>query len=345
MAALTFLASWQELLRDKTPIRRLKKRPSTTKRRASSLNQKSVRKEVKDHHVLQLIVSLTIPQIIIQSIALTKFPAQVEIIEGDSLSWVACQSDHWWPTLISVILVIVLFLMAVFVAYICRDLPSLFNEKAQIFKASWINFMVLVFAGTMVGLTDSETTSPNSRAFLWTFVTLCVALTPCFYIVFPKVNRARKGEMVVLSRLFASSSSSLGAPSGAVTTTASQPGSGSSRSPLGNSSNNFVPSHVDPLTASPLSKIVVHENDPPPRHLEVQLFAMKDLITTVGDSSTEGRRISKHEWLLLQNSTLALSNHLQQLEFDWEEQDDGLLRRKAQAARESLADIFSAVEY
>jgi hypothetical protein len=304
-----------------------------------------VRKEVKDHHVLQLIVSLTIPQIIIQSIALTKFPAQVEIIEGDSLSWVACQSDHWWPTLISVILVIVLFLMAVFVAYICRDLPSLFNEKAQIFKASWINFMVLVFAGTMVGLTDSETTSPNSRAFLWTFVTLCVALTPCFYIVFPKVNRARKGEMVVLSRLFASSSSSLGAPSGAVTTTASQPGSGSSRSPLGNSSNNFVPSHVDPLTPSPLSKIVVHENDPPPRHLEVQLFAMKDLITTVSDSSTEGRRISKHEWLLLQNSTLALSNHLQQLEFDWEEQDDGLLRRKAQAARESLADIFSAVEY
>jgi hypothetical protein len=73
---------------------------------------------------------------------------------------------------------------------------------------------------------------------------------------------------------------------------------------------------------------------------------MKDLIANVSDSSTEGRRISKHEWQVLQNSTLALSNHLQQLEFDWEEQeDDEILRREHAAAHESLAEVLSTVDH
>mmetsp|Transcript_32018 Transcript_32018/g.52909 ORF Transcript_32018/g.52909 Transcript_32018/m.52909 type:complete len:730 (-) Transcript_32018:42-2231(-) len=321
MSVLTFLASWHELLEEQA-IGRFKKRPSTTRRRQSlSSSQHSLRKEVKDHYVLQLIVVLTIPQVIIQIITLTEYPSQLEITDGELFSRVACRSDHWWPILVSVIIVIMLFLMAVFVAYICRDLPSLFNEKAQIFKASWINFIVLLFTGTMIALTDFATTSPNSRAFLWTAITLCVVLTPCFYIVLPKVNRARKGETVVMSRLFASSSTSLTQASNVISPqSTSRPLE--QGSPLEGHSGQHV-RRVDPLKRADPPKILVFQNDPPPRHLELQFLAMKDLITNVSDSSSEGKQISKHEWKLLQNSALALNNHLQQLEFDWEEGEGG----------------------
>lgn len=326
MYALTILASWQDLLGE-PHIRRQRSSKRLQRRRQSlSSRQHALRKEVKDWQVLQLICSLTLPQVIIQIIILVQYPYQVEIENGESSSREICISGHWWPTCAGILIIFVLFFMAVFVAYICRDLPSLFNEKKQIFKASSINFVVLVFAAAMVALTDFETSSPNSRAFLWTGIILCLVLTPCFLIILPKVNRARKGEIVVMSSLFgAPSVPAINSPSSL--TVVQRPAACLNQARRGSSSSELfleepLSTKVDPLKPMELPTIVVRQNHPPPRQLELRLLATKDLINNVSESSSEGRGISKHEWQLLQHSVLALSSRLQQLEFGWEDENE-----------------------
>lgn len=336
MSALTFLASWHESLHEQC-VTRLHKSPPTHRQRSLSVMQHSLRKEVKDRHVLQLIATLTAPQVIVQVIALTLYPAWVDVAVNDGVARVVCEADHWWPIFASFLIVVLLFLMSLLVAWISRDLPSLFNEKKQVFKASWINFLVVAFAGAMIILTDFETTSPNTRAFLFTAVTLCAALTPCFYVVLPKVLRARKGETLVMSRLFTPAAGG----SSSFTHQGFRPDDGSS--------SNITPSPRDAEEGAKTSTtkkekqhvVVIREFEPPPRQLEYQLLAMKDLLTKMNDSSTEGRRITKQEWELLQDSSDALNSHLKLLEFDWDDTTDDSHDEQRQHYKESMAEVFS----
>jgi hypothetical protein len=211
--------------------------------------------------------------------------------------------------------------MAVCVAWICRDLPTLFNEKTGVFRASLINLVVMIFAGLLIIVTEAEIASPNSRSFVWMTMTLCTALSPCFYIVLPKVIRARKGERVVMSRLFATGPSAYLSEtprhSVSIPTTLRRPAAEGSQT--SGSMDNDMEQSCDFSVEAP--KIVIHQHEPPPRPIELQLLAMKDTITKFTENSTEGRTISRRQWDKLKESFSVLNDQLGFLEFDWEEDE------------------------
>eukprot|EP00550_Attheya_septentrionalis_P004749 CAMPEP_0198293862 /NCGR_PEP_ID=MMETSP1449-20131203/19257_1 /TAXON_ID=420275 /ORGANISM="Attheya septentrionalis, Strain CCMP2084" /LENGTH=134 /DNA_ID=CAMNT_0043993609 /DNA_START=1 /DNA_END=401 /DNA_ORIENTATION=+ len=105
-------------------------------------------------------------------------------------------------------------------AWVSRELPSAFNEKRQIFRATGISIVIgIVSAALAGGDAQDPTTDPDSVVGLHVMNSVGVATTVLALVVWPKIRRVRSGEKVVMGSLFSGRSDSHPSSSPATTVT------------------------------------------------------------------------------------------------------------------------------
>ena len=150
-----------------------------------------------------------------------------------------------------------------------------------------------------------------------------VVSTLCM-IVIPKVRRAKSGERIVMSKLLdpkmARRQSSVALPNttaarlggvlaGEVDDSTGQEGalSASEQTAIANNCVKFR------------NHITLNYEDPPPRRIERQLFALKELISDFTNDSLEGRHITLSLWNTIISDVDRLNGDLQSMDFTWNE--------------------------
>ena len=339
MTVLSNLADWDRCI----PSFCWRRRRNIARRR--SLAEQTLRKQVKERHVLQLIFVLTLPQVLVQIISLVLYPAAVEIQlnESATIGRVTCQAEQWWPTAVGLVLVALNYVLAVSVSCICKDLPSLFNEKSSILTSAWISFIVVCVGGVILTLTDMKTTSPNTTAFLWTVTTLTMVLMTTWLIIVPKVRRVRSGQKLIISQLFNPSGDSELLAESSTDATQKRCSLASRTAPM--MEDSFNSAQMQPQVGSRLElfPVVIGRNEPPPRRLELQMLALLDLLQRINNTSSEGEQISRQDWRLLHRSAGTLNSELDQVEFDWDDDNsedaNGANESTERLPREILTDV------
>jgi hypothetical protein len=76
-------------------------------------------------------------------------------------SAVSFLSSCSWNLLAGFCLAASVFLLAVVVSWISRNLPSAFNEKDQVFQAASISVILVCVVAALEALADEPTSSPN----------------------------------------------------------------------------------------------------------------------------------------------------------------------------------------
>jgi hypothetical protein len=287
--------------------------------------RQSLRTKVTDADLLRVLLLLVLPQLIIQIVGISMYRGDVEIIFiNDNIGRTMCEKGSRWPTLVGEIYIGLLFVMAIIVAYASRELPSVFNEKNAIFITAATNCVVLFFVLAMIYIFDTSITEPNVTSFLWIFMSLFFVVSTLSMIVIPKVRRAKSGERIVMSKLLDPKLSRRHSSVAMPTTTAARLGavlageaddssrqegalSASEQTAIANVSVKFRP------------QITLNYEDPPPRRIERQLFALKELISEFTNDSLEGRHITLSLWNAIISDVDRLNGDLQSMDFTWNE--------------------------
>jgi hypothetical protein len=152
--------------------RLLKKKASRGGRRQSaSLRQATTRADT-----VRLILILSLPQAVLQisHVAYYNSTSVIEITKDDRDGKEKCSDDGFrWLTHTGYLILALMYILAVYVAWCSRYLPTAFNEKDQIFRAATINGVVSLLVIVLLVVTDLPTSNANVsvRYFpFWYFV-------------------------------------------------------------------------------------------------------------------------------------------------------------------------------
>ena len=177
----------------KLPCRCSKSTPMNTRR--------SIRNTVSDWETMGLIGMLTMPQLFFQLAVAINGRTLVSIEdEGGAVSRMSCDVAGRWTTAVGLSYLMIIYILAVSMAWVSRSLPSAFNEKDQIFRTAAIS-TALAFLSMILWkpITDAAT-SPFLSVLLQATLSISVSMIVLFTIIWPKIQRCRSGEKVVLSR-------------------------------------------------------------------------------------------------------------------------------------------------
>lgn len=78
-------------------------------------------------------------------------------------------------------------------------------------------------------------------------------------------------------------------------------------------------------------EIVLNIDDPPPRRIERQMFALKDLISEFTGKSLEGRHISLSLWQTIISAIDGLHSDLESMDFTWNEGMEALRNQSGES--------------
>lgn len=155
-------------------------------------------------------------------------------------------------------------------------------------------------------------------------MTLFLVVSTLCMIVIPKIRRARSGERIVMSKLLdpklSRRQSSIGltataARLGGVLEGANLDGPSDPEGALSGSGQTAIANNCVRFR----NPIVLNFEDPPPRRIERQLFALKDLISEFTNDSLEGRHITLSLWNMIISDVDRLNGDLQSMDFSWNE--------------------------
>lgn len=312
MQALSYLADWEYLCC-------FFRKCSKTR---VSLASESLRKQVTNRHLLQLVVVLSMPQIIWQICTLVFYPKElvVELNEAATVGRIECSSGSQLPDALSLVLVGLTYFLACCMAWVSRELPSFLNETNSIFSASCLSLLVTFIGGLIIWLTNVEPTSPNVKTFVWIVITASIALSASLYTVLPKVRRVWTGEKVVLSQLFSQSEQSHSRSSGSTERTPASTNSRTDRQSEATIESATSPGGGVAIDSERLP-FVIKQDSPPPHRVAVQMLTMKELLTKICLSLQNGRVISRRDWEVLQSSAAAMNGQLERLVFEGTEEE------------------------
>ena len=154
-------------------------------------NPSGFRQKATAAETTRLILWITTPQIVMQSVGIFLFydeGLETEFDENVTVGLVQCQDKGRWLRACGLVLVAIAYSAAVMLAWTSRDLPSAFNESNAVFQAATINSIVGLLAVSLDQLVKSTRTPPNITTFLWAATSLIVVSTSVGFIVLPKVS-------------------------------------------------------------------------------------------------------------------------------------------------------------
>lgn len=254
----------------------------------------SLRSQVTEFDLTRLIFMLFLPQLIVQLVATIAFPRKIEVVAVDNglVGRQRCTQDGFLWFGLSYFLF--LFCLAVFVAWVGRDLPSLLNEKDQIFNAGSVSVILIFIIVPSILLAATPTTNPDVLSLLWMLVIFGIISSVVWIIIWPKIARVRKGGKVVVSNLLRPnrlSSSGTGVLASSVNTPSNQP-------------------------------IVLEMHEPPPRKVEAQMLRLKEMLLQLTRQSLDGEAISLQDWRDLTTSVDIFQHDLHRIEYAWTKEDE-----------------------
>jgi hypothetical protein len=136
----------------------------------------SIRREVTSSKVWLIVVFCTLPQIILQALAVGLQPLfkSVEFNIDESTGRCVCDNDverkksiHLYSTCVLFALVLALLVMA----HIARQLPNLLNESSVIYDSTVTSILLTIVGVCVLSVTNDPTTSPG--AYITESVALC----------------------------------------------------------------------------------------------------------------------------------------------------------------------------
>jgi len=264
--------------------------PLLCRRKKPIQRRRSLKTQVTSFDLTRLIVLLSLPQLIIQIVGFAIEPRGLDLDSSPSGLISRQECEVHWSVWAGVLYLIFVFCLALFVAWVARDLPSILNEKDAIFQACSI-CIVLGFVDILcVLLVSSPTTNPDVISLLWVLLTFGIVSSIVWLIMWPKIARVRAGGKVIVSNL-------LNQPAGGIN-------SGNSR--------DCIVQH----------NIVLQQNEAPPRRIEAQMLNLKDLLMRLCCQSLAGEPISLSDWRLLKSSVQIFQDNLSLIEFGWTRADE-----------------------
>lgn len=281
------------------------------KGKVPSPKKSTLREKITEWDLSRLIFVLSLPQLMLQMLAPIISPGEIGVVLSDDerVGKVVCVHRSRWIEFSSVIFLGFMFLVSTYVAWLTRDLPSLFNEKDKIFSAASVNAFIAFIVLSLIFITDDDTTSPNVTAFLSIILFMGITFTTIWQIVMPKIIRVWRGETVVVSDLMSGRRYSLNGTNSGVNRR-----NVASRSVVQSTNGNDELQIYRPIT--------LHKEDPPPRAIEAHMLNLKEILTQISHNSFEGLQIPLDDWELLIKAVDDFHIELHRLEFGWTNDDE-----------------------
>jgi hypothetical protein len=159
---LTFLSHLPSLL-CQNPC---KKESSTMRSSVPSLRQ-----AVTAQETATLVAILSFPQAFLQIFAAVYYgrELEIELDPNTNTGRYVCTDGADWNLVAGFCLAASVFLLAVLVSWISRNLPSAFNEKDQIFRAATISAIFVSVVAALEAITDEPTASPDVQVSMRCF--------------------------------------------------------------------------------------------------------------------------------------------------------------------------------
>lgn len=176
--------------------------------------QTNIRREVRSSAVVLIVILCTIPQVVLQALALALQPLykSVDFNEDESVGRCTCdnnveqkQSLHLYSLCTLFALVLVLLVMA----HVARQLPSLLNESAVIYDSTVSSILLIILGTGILAVTDAPTTSPDVSYLIHVVLVLCITLNFSLRIMMPKLKMIWNGQTILVSKLVADHRQSL----------------------------------------------------------------------------------------------------------------------------------------
>lgn len=170
--------------------------------RASSVG---FRRTIPRRVVVQLVCILMLPQTILQICKSIVRDSYVYIdLSSDGTAGVqTCYSPGYrWDLYAGIALMAFMYLLAFYLAWCTRKLPSFFNEKDQIFRAALVNGIVTLFLVVMTAFFDVTDADPNITAVSYITLIVVISMTTNAAVVVPKIKRVLSGEKVRYYNMF-----------------------------------------------------------------------------------------------------------------------------------------------
>jgi 7 transmembrane sweet-taste receptor of 3 GCPR len=166
---------------------------------------KLLRRKVTNAKLSAMIAALTLPQVILQVLAVTLQPSAltIEWNSDESTGRYTCSRPQakdsltYYGCYVFFLLVVCLL----FLAHATRDLPSLLNETRVIFDSTLSSLVVLVLGIGVIAVTQEPTTSPGVEYLVSLICILSLTLNMSWRIIMPKLRMVWRGETILVSKL------------------------------------------------------------------------------------------------------------------------------------------------
>lgn len=255
----------------------------------------SLRVEVTPMDLTRLLVLLTLPQFLVQFVVFFVHPLGVtSTLIGTKTSadgTVEIFQDfcepHWSEDF-GLLYMLVILVLAVFMAFLARDLPAAFNETPAIFNSATISLACLCLLSLLTAFViQTDVVAPDVISFLRILANMCVTTPVVWLVTYPKVKMVRKGDDFIISNMLLKS------------TRASTAGS---------------------VVVDVAQTIVLNKGQAPPREIDTQVVALKESLVEFSAKSFGGEQIELAEWKSLIAAVDRLNTYLHRLEFTWEDE-------------------------
>jgi len=283
VACLTFLSRLDIVTRH---FHKCKRAPEE-KRRTSSIRQTATAADSA-----RIVFFLVFPQTMLIIFGAIFDPPEFEVNydESENIARSSCQRSAMWLSSLTMWLTAGSYILALLLAWVGKDLPSLFNEKKAIFNTSLIFAIVLFINIVVLGASENQPTTADTSVFVLVFTLLLALTVVLINIVWPKISRARRNEKIVLGEVLRLRSRDA--------------------EKEGDQQPNFM------------SRLIQHKDDALPRNIEELIYRLQKLFASIGEKCGYGTPLSKKEWQEMMRGVSKLNTELGRVTLDWNDVDD-----------------------
>ena len=173
-----------------------------------NVSGRKLRRVITDRQLLSVIIFLCLPQILVQILIATISNQGFEIDYDNKFfphGYATCTLrffDNFLGTA-AFALVLVLFLILLVLTGSSRDLPSLFNETQSIWTIAIVAFRMTVVGMVVLAVTYPQPSRPTAQYLIMSLLSGVTIVHTCVRITWSKVQTARTGNSITVTKLIA----------------------------------------------------------------------------------------------------------------------------------------------
>lgn len=271
-------------------------------RRNPRSTRSNFRQAISTTQTANLVLALTLPMLLLQVLSASLRDRHTVLITDPtgSVQRLTCEAD---PTVsvIGTAYALALAIVAVWLAWLSRHLPSNFNEKDQVYIASSACLILIFTSVALRNTLEAPEFSPDASVLLYAICSLIVPMTILAVVVYPKVQRVLSGEKVVISSAL-EGKFSMRRRGGILPHTSSE------------TCSSIRPTRPPAITTEN-RRISLQDDDPLPVQVESLLFNVQRVLHTVTDTITQGRAPNRTDVIVLGEEAALLADELLLIDF------------------------------